>query len=254
MVANALLQVAALGGRSQLISLVGADREGRWLLRSLRERGVGTRHVIRSSELSTTRALILVDEATGDRRFVLPARASLERRAPDFAQGMLKKGSILLIDGHFLRQAKRALRSARERGATTIADFSRSDPALDGLWPLIDYPIVPRSFLESAGLGGPREVLRWLQERTGGTPVVTLGSEGALALIGGRFRRVRPHRVRVKDTTGAGDAFHGAFAAGLARGMPVLPALDLASRAGALACRALGATSSLLRRSRANTA
>ena len=81
-----------------------------------------------------------------------------------------------------------------------------------------------------------------------------LGEEGALALINGRFRRIRPHRVQVRDSTGAGDAFHGAFAAGLARGVPVLKALDLASRAGAYACRALGATRSLLRRSVPKTA
>ena len=77
--------------------------------------------------------------------------------------------------------------------------------------------------------------------------MVTLGKQGALALIDGRFHHVPARRARVRDTTGAGDAFHGAFAAGLARGMPVLRALALASRAGAHACRALGANTSLLR-------
>lgn len=246
MAANALVQAAALGVRAQLLSLVGDDADGRWLLRQLRERGVGTRRVVRSAELPTTTALILVGASSGERRFVLPDRRAIERRAPDFDLSPIRRGAVLLVDGHFARQAKRALRRAREQGASTIADFADTRPAFGPLLPLVDYPIVPRQFVESAGLGSPRDLLRWLRERTGGTPVVTLGRQGALALVDGRFRRIAARRVRVRDTTGAGDAFHGGFAAGLARGMPVLGALELASRAGGQACRALGATSSLL--------
>jgi sulfofructose kinase len=254
MVANALLQVAALGGRAELISLVGDDAAGRWLLRTLRQRGVGTRRVLRSPDFATTRALILVDAATGERRFVLPERASRERRVPAFSLSALRANSVLMVDGHFPHQAQVALETARARGAITMADFARLDPAFEGMWPSVDYPVVPRSFVDSANLGSPREVLRWLRERSGGTPVVTLGSDGALALVEGRFRRIRPHRVAVRDTTGAGDAFHGALASGLSRGLPILAALDLASRAGAFACRALGATSSLLSPRDVNTA
>ena len=254
MVANALIQVAALGLRAQLLSLVGDDPDGRWLLRSLRERGVGTRDVQRSARVGTTTAVVLVDAESGERRFVLPDRRAVERHVPAFDHRSIRRGSVLLVDGHFAREARRALRCARERGAATVADFALARPRYEPLLPFVDYPIVPRSFLESAGLDSPREGLRWLRERSGGTPVVTLGAEGALALLDGRFRRIRPHRVRVRDSTGAGDAFHGAFAAGLAQGVPVLQALDLASRAGAYACRALGATRSLLRRPAPKTA
>jgi sulfofructose kinase len=246
MAANALTQAAALGVRAQLVSLVGDDPDGRWLLRRLRERGVGTRKVVRSAELPTTTALILVGSAIGDRRFVLPNRRAIERRAPNFDLSPIRGNSVLLVDGHFARQAKQALRRARALGATSIADFAIAKPAFEPLLPLVDYPIVPRQFVESSGRGSARDVLRWLRARTGGTPVVTLGKQGALALIDGHFHKITARRARVRDTTGAGDAFHGAFAAGLARGMPVLRALELASRAGAHACRALGATSSLL--------
>jgi sulfofructose kinase len=246
MAANALVQAAALGVRTQLLTLVGDDPDGRWLLRSLRERGVGTRRVVRSRELPTTTALILVHATTGERRFVLPDRRSIERRAPAFDLASIHRDSVVLVDGHFARQAKQALRRARAQGAATIADFARPKTAFDSMLPFVDYPVVPRQYVAATGRGSPREVLRWLRARTGGTPVVTLGKQGALALVDGRFRHIPAPRARVRDTTGAGDAFHGAFAAGLARGMPVLRALELASRAGAYACRGLGATSTLL--------
>jgi len=55
-------------------------------------------------------------------------------------------------------------------------------------------------------------------------------------------RRFRAPRVRVRDTTGAGDAFHGAFAAARARGLELRAAIEWGARAGALCCTALGAT------------
>jgi sulfofructose kinase len=79
--------------------------------------------------------------------------------------------------------------------------------------------------------------------------VVTLGARGGLYLEGGRVRRYRARRVRVVDTTGAGDAFHGAFAAGLYFGFALEAALDLAAHAAALNCTALGGMGRLMTRS-----
>jgi sulfofructose kinase len=87
-----------------------------------------------------------------------------------------------------------------------------------------------------------------LRSRFGGTPVVTLGAAGGLYLEAGRVRRWRARRVRVVDTTGAGDAFHGAFAAGLVRGLPLAASIELAARAAAACCAALGGMAGVLRR------
>lgn len=246
MVANALAQAAALGCRTQLLTAVGDDADGVFALKSLRALGVGTRRVVRSAATPTTTAVVLVERGSGERRLLVPDRRSIERAAPEFPLTGIRRGSIVLVDGHFPRQASAALARAREVGARVVADFSAPRPAYLRMLRRVDHAIVPLEFVEAWGLGGPRETLRALAERCRGVPVVTLGAKGALALVDGRFRRVRPHRVRVRDTTGAGDAFHGAFAAGLAADLPLLEALDLASRAGAVACTALGTTTRLL--------
>ena len=67
-----------------------------------------------------------------------------------------------------------------------------------------------------------------------------------LAFCDGRVHRIPACRVAVRDTTGAGDIFHGAFAAGLYHGMEVLQALALAARAAALGCTALGGIGRLM--------
>ena len=247
MATNALLQAAALGCRAQLLSAVGDDREGRALLRTLRAHGVATRSVVRSEAHPTTSALVLVDRRSGERRFVIPDRRRSEREAPRFELRSVDGAAVLLVDGHYPREAARAVARARARRVPVVADLVDGRPAHLRLLRGADHPIVPHEFVGAWGRGDVRETLRALAGLGARVPVVTLGRRGALALVEGRFRRIPPHRVRSIDTTGAGDAFHGAFAAGIARGLPVLDALDLASRAGADACRRFGANEALLR-------
>ena len=190
---------------------------------------------------------MIVDRRSGARRFIVPDRRKLEARAPALDLSSIGPRSIVLVDGHFPDQARRALRRARQVGATVIADFNRPRREWLRLLPYVDYPVVPAEFGQAWGSSSPRDTLEALRARSGGTPVITQGRRGALALIDGRFRRVASRKVRVRDTTGAGDAFHGAFAAGLAHGLGVLEALELAARAGATNCTAVGGTAGLLR-------
>jgi sulfofructose kinase len=251
MTATALAQAAQLGCRTHLLSLLGEDPDGRFVRRSLRRCGVDTRQLVLSPDSETTIALVLVRRRDGERRFFLTDRRALERRAPRFDLSIIGDGTLLLLDGHFPGQARRAVRRAREAGATVIGDFHRLDATARALLPYVDYPIVPEEFARSHPSRDPRRALQWLAECYGGRPVVTQGRRGGIYLRDGRIRRFRARRVAVRDTTGAGDAFHGAFAAGLYHGLAFEAALDLAARAAALCCTALGGSGRLLRREEA---
>jgi sulfofructose kinase len=202
--------------------------------------------VLRDDRHPTTVAHVLVDRRTGARRFIVRDRRALEGAAPDFDLAGVRGAAVLLIDGHFPQQALRAARRAREVGVPVVADFADTRPAFMRLLPFVDHPVVPQGFVHAWGKGGPVASLGALAAICPGTPVVTLGARGAVAWIDGRAVRIPARRVHVRDTTGAGDVFHGAFAAGLARGMAPLAALHLATRAGAHACTALGGTGALL--------
>jgi sulfofructose kinase len=248
MVANALAQVAALGCTARVLSVVGADADGRLVRRFLREAGVRTGGLVLSHRVPTTVAVVLVDRRTGERRFVVPDRRGIEARAPVLDLSVIRSGCLLLLDGHFPEQALQAARRARELGATVIGDFHRPLPIVRRLLRYVDHPIVSHEYVEGCGHDDPRKTLRELGEACRGQPVVTLGRRGGLYLDGARVRRFRAHRARVVDTTGAGDVFHGAFAAGLAHGMGFADALDLGARAAALNCGALGGAGRLMTR------
>ena len=248
MACNAAVQAAQLGCNTHLVSAVGDDPEGRFLRQALARKGVKTRRMELVPEFPTTVAMVLVAKRGGERRLIVPDRRVLERGAPDLDLSLVDRRTLLLVDGHFPLQALRAAQRAREVGATVIGDFSEPRPAYLRLLPYVDYPIVPMEFAEVYGRGDPRRALRMLRDRFGGSPVVTTGAKGGLYLRGGRVRRYRAHRVAVRDTTGAGDAFHGAFAAGLYHGMEFEDAIALAARAAAVCCTALGGTGRLLTR------
>ena len=246
MACNATIQAARLGCDAQLLTVLGDDDEGRWLRRSLAHANVRTRGVVLVPGFPTTVSVVLVAKRGGERRFIVPDRRRLERRAPDFELAAIRPRCVLLVDGHFPEQALRAAERARAVGATVIGDFSLPRPASLKLLPYVDFPIVPLEFAEAYGDGDPHRALRRLRDRFGGNPVVTTGRSGGLYFRGRRIRRYRAQPVRVRDTTGAGDAFHGAFAAGLAHGLEFEAAIALAARAAAVCCSALGATSTLL--------
>jgi sulfofructose kinase len=245
MVANALAQVARLSCRAELVSLVGDDADGRWARRELRAIGVTTRSLVLSRKFPTTIAVVMIGARDGERRFLTAHRAPFERRVPAFDLAPIRRGRVLLIDGHFPTQALRAARRARELGVPVVADFSDPRPDYLRLLPWVDHAVVPEAFVRAWSPGDPARALRRLRREYGGTPVITLGARGGLYWDRGAVRRFASPRVRVRDTTGAGDVFHGAFAAGLAHGLALRDVVERAARAGALACTALGATARL---------
>jgi len=248
MVATALAQSAALGCPSQILSVVGDDDDGRFALAAMRASGVGVRRLLRRRACPTSVAVVLVSARSGERRFLVPDRRAVERRAPRFDLSPIRPGTLLLVDGHYPAQALRAVRQARRVGATVIGDFSDSRPDYHALLPYVDYPIVPIEFGRTWGGRSARQTVLALRDAYGGRPVVTEGRRGALAWQDGGLRRIPAPRVAVRDTTGAGDVFHGAFAAGLYHGWDELASLRLAARAAAASCTALGGPTRLLRR------
>ena len=238
MTGTALCQAARLGCQAHALSVVGDDADGRLVRRALRASGVRTGRLLASPRVPTTVAVVLVDRR-GERRFLVPARRGVEARAPALDLSVIDARSVLLVDGHFPAQALRAVKQARRLGATVIGDFHRPSPAVRRLLPYVDHPIVPLEFVTESG-GEPRRVLRELAELGGGRPVITQGRRGGCYLDGRRVRRFHTQPVAVVDTTGAGDVFHGAFAAALAHGWRFEEGLDLAARAAALNCTALG--------------
>jgi ribokinase len=141
----------------------------------------------------------------------------------------------------------RAFQIARSAGATTVLNAAPAPERIDAqLLALTDIIVVNQG--EGQALSGqddPAAIGANLGRRVGLAAIVTLGADGAVLFERGKaMHAARSPKVRVVDTTGAGDAFTGGFAARLVATRDARAALAWGLAAGALACTAMGASQS----------
>ena len=228
---NQAVTAARMGVDVVMVGCVGADTDGDLLLQTLHDERIDASYV-RRSELPTGRAHLTVDEVGQNSIVVVPGANA----AASFPSAALEGADVLLAQLECpLDTVTAALAAARTARIVTVLNPAPARPLREALLALVDY-LVPNE-QESEGLG---------QVEYRGTAIVTGGESGALLLVPGHDgRRVPAFSVPVVDTTGAGDAFCGCFAASLAERRPLADALRRASAAGACAVTRVGAFSSL---------
>ena len=251
---NQAVQAARCGAAVAMIAAIGTDAEGDAALALWAAEGIAAAAVRRVADAPTGTAVILV-EARGENEIVVVPGANA-RLSPDAVDAGTFAGAALVLAQLETPAAASlaAFRAGRAAGARCVLNLA---PASAGIPAdlLAEADIVIANEGEAAlATGLPAEagggaLCHALRDRlrAGATAVITCGADGAW-LAGpeapeGRHAPALP--VEVTDTTGAGDAFVGAFAARLALGGGMDAALDAGVAAGSLACRRHGAVPSL---------
>ncbi len=243
-VATATLAAARLGLRAAYAGVVGDDAGAALVLAPLRAASVDCSRV-RVAHGARTRAAVIVVERTGGERSVLGYRdPRLAAEGEALAALSLDDVRLLLLDATDLAVALALARAARARGVPVVLDLDTPSPHAEALLACVDFPVVSQDFAVRA-YGSADAALARLAALGARLPVVTCGARGALAWSGGRPLASPAFGVEAVDTTGAGDAFHGAFAWGLLRGLDIAALLRIANAAAALACTGRGAQGAL---------
>ena len=247
--ATALVAGARLGWRAHFAGVFGDDEFGDRVKSALAVEGVRVTAVTRPNTQSRF-AIILVDSATGERTVLERRDRGLASRSGDFADELFTSGRLLLVDATDIAASSRAAQAARAAGVPTIVDVDSVSPAIDGLLEHIDIIITDASFPSAyTGAAGVSAGLREIFDRfRPALAVATLGRDGSVAWSQNREIRTPAPPVTALDTTGAGDAFRGGFAAGwlaLGTGADLERLLHYANRVAALNCRAVGAQTAL---------
>jgi ribokinase len=248
--ANQALSAARSGAPTAMLGAVGRDDFGRARTADLQADGIDIESVAQLDDVASGVALITV-EATGQNRIayvpgatahieVSQATSALERVSP----------AVVLSTLELPHGALRELfREARERAIPVILNATPEPSEGDALVPLADVLIVNEQ--EASELLGQAKHIDWarvaraLQSLGPRSVIITLGEEGAIGLFGERVVVVPAPQVEAIDSTGAGDAFCGAFAARVAEGADIEIALRAAVAAGSLAVTVEGAQRSM---------
>lgn len=243
MAANAAVAIARLGGAVELWSRVGGDLAGQQILAQLAAEGVDTRCVRVCPGARSSTSAIIVD-GRGERIIVGERDHAMAVDAGWLPLGRIATAGAVLSDLRWYEATRAAFSEARRSRVATVLDIDLGggDHVAEFL-PLSDYAIFSAPALDLFAPGRTLEhQLRRVLDLGVRHAGVTQGAGGYTWLDGGGDLRHQPaFAVSVVDTTGAGDAFHGAFAWGVARGETVAECARIASATAALACRRLGA-------------
>ncbi|QGH70800.1 carbohydrate kinase family protein [Pseudactinotalea sp. HY158] len=230
--ANAAVVAAAMGRSPLLITAIGAGPVGALARHDLEANGVrlldaGPRH-----EMSVS--AVLVDDATGERSVVSTDAGSTHTVAPDLDAEPTPR--VVLLDGHHPDLQRDVLARARECGATVVLDAGRRRPIFAELIPHADVVACSADFRTATGDSGPDALLA-----LGARGVVITAGAGPVTWVDARGSgRVEVPRVAVRDTLGAGDAFHGALVAALTLGAELEAAVRTAVEVASLRVREVG--------------
>lgn len=242
--ANQAVAAARAGGaETRMLVALGQDANAQPLEASLRDAGVACT-VVRSGQPTGVALICVADD--GENAIIVASGANAALQATDLPA--LDDVACLLLQLESPLDATvawaRAAKAAGVRVVLNAAPVPQSGVPR-ALLDAVDVLVVNEGELAAiAGAGGAAaERGLHVQLAQVGVPcvVVTLGARGAVARDGERWHLQPGFPVDVVDTTGAGDTFCGALAAGLARGDALDAAMRRACAASALACTRPGA-------------
>ncbi|WP_445370486.1 carbohydrate kinase family protein [Methylomonas sp. HW2-6] len=234
--ANAAVVVAKLGYRVGFSGYLGNDVYGDSHLSELLSHGVDTCCIVRGDSPTPLSAVLVKPDG---KRALINYKGDTRALPADSVDFGVIRPKVVLCDGHEPHISARLLERCAAEKIPTVLDAGSLHSGTEALLDKMDYLVCSEKFaLQHSGgidaaLSGLAEIAPWV--------VVTLGERGLVWRAGQEAGRLAAPPVTAIDTTGAGDAFHGAFAAGLAAGLAWPELLRYASAAGALCCTRLGA-------------
>lgn len=249
--ANVAVNCLAMGAQVNLVSIAGADDEGKRLQEGLRNAGIRDYYIHFSTERRTTtktrvmaaqQHLLRMDAE--DTRYLSPSEASTvlglwqdawDKNHPDlviiqdYDKGLLDKGFIDRI----IQQCKHAhvpvIVDPKRRQFWDYQEVTLFKPNLKELSEAIGYPVQPRPEAVAEAISLLRSRLR------PANVLVTLGAHG-MYLEGEVAQLIAPVPVELTDVCGAGDTVISVLAVAMAAGLPIAEAAELANRGAAWVC------------------
>ena len=241
-VSTALAALNRLGGNSSLITLLGDDWIAKEVLKGLEEEKIDCSGVgFEKGQLSTF-SFIQVSDKYGKRAISYFPGSGGMLKFDEKAKEIIKKSKILLLDGLSIDENVEAAKFAHKNSAKVMLDCSVLKNGTSQLLSHIDYLITSESFLYD--YSKTRDIKNAIKKlKNDYNPevlVTTLGRKGSVTLIKDDIRQIKVFNVKVKDTTGCGDVYHGAFLFGLLRKWKIEDIMTFATAVSSIKCMHYG--------------
>src|SRR5699024_866707 len=245
--ANAAVAANKLGAKCSIISVVGNDSEGNEIIEELNQKGIDTSGIQTSLKGKTPQSLIHVERNTGYRSITHYGEAIQYFDFNNYPLELLRNCSLVHADGNSVPLTLHTFQQAKKLGITTLLDGGNiTESNLSLLLPFTDIFITDiKSIPYTMKDIGIKTICKKLAESGPHTVCITLGKEGSVLYDSTQFLTTKSYKVKVVDTTGAGDNFHGAYAFAYWYGLPLQECLQLSNVFAGLSCKNIGGRSNL---------
>lgn len=228
--ANSAVAVSRLGAKAMLAARVGDDLVGRFILDELARHEVDTSLVNCIAGAASSFSSIYIDRA-GERQITnfrghgLGDDAGWLDDVPQF--------DVLLADNRWQPLTRRALQVAHDRNLPAIVD---AEPPFDQDTVKLASHVAfsAQGIYDFTGIEHPVAALQAASSKLDAWVCVTNGAEGTYFIEDGRVENLPAIAVEARETLGAGDVWHGAFAVMIAQGREIRSAIRFANAAGTL--------------------
>lgn len=241
-VATALVAARKLGEETAYVGVLSDDNGGTFLKNDFQKYGVGIENIeVMSGYRSFTSVLWLCeDSATRTCVFdkgTLPPLSLNEKQ-----KKAISEAQILMVDGNEMSAAVEGARIAHESGKKVLYDCGGLYEGVEKLLALTDIMIPSEEFaLRHTGCNDVAEAAKKLHGLySPDVVVITQGKLGGIIYDGNDVRHYPAFPVDAVDTNGSGDVFHGAFAAGVAKGLDYYKCCIFSSAVSAIKCMGVG--------------
>ncbi len=253
---NQAIAAARLGGNVNFITKIGDDQNAKMALKLYKEAGINTASIVQDPNQSTGVAGIMINEKTGDNAInIVPGAAgSLSNKDIDNNIEFLKNSKIFLTQLETPYEVTSyALNKAKESGSVTIFNPAPASNINDSDFKSIDY-FTPNETEASFYLGKKVESKIEIEEAAKTflakgvqNIVITLGPKGLYFANSSESYFVDAYNLKddVVDTTGAGDAFNGAFAYALSKNQNNKDAIEFANKVAGISTTRAGAANAM---------
>lgn len=251
---NQAVAAAKAGADVTFISRLGEDAFADLARKTWANAGVKP-HVINDPASYTGAASIFVDDVSGDNAITVCPGAAMEISVADIESwaDVISHSRVFMTQlEQPIETAQKALEIARQSGAITILNPAPAAVLPDAIFSLCDY-ITPNETeardltgIEVVDLESARLAADALLDKGAGCAIITLGEQGVLAHDARQSIHIPAFNAGpVVETTGAGDAFNGAFATAIADGQSLLEAARFGCAVAAISVTRPGAAASM---------
>ena len=245
-VGTGLVAVSKLGENASYIGVLSDDNGGKFLKDDFEKYGVGTDAIKVIPGYQSFTSIIWLCKDNGTRTCVFDKGSLPQLSLDDKQKQAIIDADLLMVDGNELSAAVEAAKIAKANSTKVLYDAGGLYEGVEKLLEVTDILIPSIEFaLGHTGCSDVEQAARKLYELyKPEVVVITCGKEGGILFDGTNMVSYPIYPAEVVDSNGAGDVFHGAFAAATVKGYDYVKCCHFASSVSAIKCMGVGARES----------